>query len=89
VSGSHTGLVLSERASVTCTGAPPLDLTTQMELGAMFPRLVELPQGDSPKAKTGFPETKAIHSPSGDHAREWAAGRPEIRLGGPPSAGRT
>src|ERR687897_825033 len=86
--GNHTGLVLRDCASVTRTAVPPLEGTNQTELGATLPRLVELPQGDSPNAKTGFPETNAIHLPSGDHAREWGVGTWESRLARPPPAGR-
>jgi hypothetical protein len=36
-SGSHTGLVLSAAASVTCSGSPPAAGMVQIELGAMLP----------------------------------------------------
>jgi hypothetical protein len=55
----------------------------------MFPRLIELPQGDSPDLKTGFPDTNAIQRPSGDHASEWAGGLSTTGFGGPPPVGRT
>src|SRR5690349_21306381 len=83
--GSQTGPVLSAAASVSCTGAPPAADTSQIELGAMLPRLVRVPSGDSPDANAGFPEVNAIQRPSGDQASEWAAGRAEIRRDGPSS----
>ena len=36
-SGSHTGLVLSEAASVIRSGGPPAAPMIQIELGAMLP----------------------------------------------------
>ena len=42
-------------------GSPPAAGTSQIELGARFANV----------GYSGFPETKAIHLPSGDHAGEW------------------
>jgi hypothetical protein len=59
-----------------------------MELGATLPRLMVLPHGFEPKTKAAFPSTNAIHSPSGDHARECAPVEAAILLGAPPSSER-
>src|SRR5882724_3669128 len=87
--GSQAGLVLSDASSVTLTACPPRDGTSQIELGATLPRLVGLPQGWAPKVKAAFPDTNAIHSPSGDHASPWGALIVASRVAEPPSIGRT
>jgi hypothetical protein len=62
--GIQTGLMLSDRESVTRIGVPPLAGTTRIELGARFPL----------RLNCQFPLTMAIHLPSEDQAGEWKNG---------------
>src|SRR6185295_5017355 len=82
-SGSHSGEVLSDEASVTRAGSPPVAATVHTELGAMFPMAF----GAYTKAE--LPDTKASREPSGDQANEWGWSTAAIRVTGPPATART